>query len=574
MALMPSLAPMSAPLTQASSPRCMSDEPAWESEAEQCVQDIISQDDETSAVQHVPEPMVALVLPDHMCVLPAWVVAPCLSQDEPMLLVGTALARAAAYIKEWLARRLPQVICDTSPLGDMEEPPSKATEAENGQHETDAVREGTTRMKKLVPYDKIALTLPVSLLTCPMQANAYHKPLSESKHNRRTLGPSSAPVSPASPNNGPTSSKVDRQPSLPFTKTQEGREERLLVEELEITEWPGQVTISAKTRSPCQRIPEASVDCLMLTLKRQHHAIINEVSQSALMPCSTEGPPSMVVETKMGRCRMNIISKETTSTIECSPHAIAAPKIAYTSQAWPMQAESLCQPTDELTTSFIKDCCHIVNETSRQTALTPCSPQPELSAPSPSGFPASPNNDILSNEIICQFSHPSEETREDVRGELLVKAVCEPMQLSEETPIKGDPFKPKLPDATAAKWPDQEVVSGKTTNITLRSPYAIASHSSQATQPIRCSEAIQQEPMVKACPLLTKMSGSKEKQPKQAAVSKTRVSTYTHSPESIAALTPPISEPVNQPPAYCPRSSPQIDTRLRWKLPDHGENKR
>jgi hypothetical protein len=89
-ALSPS-SPPSAPPTQMPIPRAsVSDEPAWESEAEQRLRDIISQDDETSAVQHIPKLMIALALPNRMPVLPAQAMAPCLSTDEHPLLVETA----------------------------------------------------------------------------------------------------------------------------------------------------------------------------------------------------------------------------------------------------------------------------------------------------------------------------------------------------------------------------------------------------------------------------------------------------------------------------------------------------
>jgi hypothetical protein len=256
-----------------------------------------------------------------------------------------------------------------------------------------------------VPYAKAAATLPISPLAHPTRANRYHKPTSEPKHNGCASGFPLMAIAPASPNNDLTSNKI-------------------------IAQLKNFVCSPVRLGDVSQR-PDQTAD--------------NKMNEGTLTPCSTEGLPSMVVETKMGCCRMNIVSKETTSTIECSPHAIAGPKIAYTSQAWPMQAESCHRPADE---SFVKGCCHIVNETSRQTTLTPCLPQPEPSAPPPSGSPASPNNDPLSNKITSQLSPPSKKAWENIRGEMSTETVNEPTRSSEETPTERDPFEPKPPNAT------------------------------------------------------------------------------------------------------------------------------
>jgi hypothetical protein len=392
---------------------------------------------------------------------------------------GTCLAQAAAYIRERLSKRSP--VHNTSPPGDMEEPPSKAAKAEVGQQETDAIREGTMRATEYVPHAKAAPTLPISLLARPMRASRYHNPTSEPKCNGCAPDLPSMSVTPARPNNDLIFNKVIAQPMDAV---------RSLVRFEDICWWPKQVAD-------------------------------NKTDEGALTPCSTEGPTSRTGEKKIECCCMNTVSEKTTNTTECSP---------------PSRDEPL--------------------------------------APSTSGSPASPNNDLLSKRIICQLCLPSLKTWEDVRGELLIKAVCEPTQLSEETPIEGDPFKPKLPDTTAAKWPDQEVVGGKTTNVTLCSPYAIASPSSPKRQPIRCCQAVQQGPMLNAISPLMKVSGNKGRRPGQVAISRIEISACLHLPESTAALTPLRSEPVNQPPANFPCWSPQVDTRLRWKPPDHGGNKR
>jgi hypothetical protein len=94
---------------------------------------------------------------------------------------STYLTQAVAYIQECLSKRSP--VHNTSPLGDMEEPPSKAAKAEVGQRETDTIREGTTRAAEYVPHAKAAPMLPISLLACPMWANCYHKPTSKTKLN-------------------------------------------------------------------------------------------------------------------------------------------------------------------------------------------------------------------------------------------------------------------------------------------------------------------------------------------------------------------------------------------------------
>jgi hypothetical protein len=73
---------------------------------------------------------------------------------------------------------------------------------------------------------------------------------------------------------------------------------------------------------------------------------------------------------------------------------------------------------------------------------------------------------------------------------------------------------------------------------------------------------------------LMKVSGDEETWPDQMAISKAEINAYSHSPMPAAALTPPMNEPVTQPPAYPPRLNPEHEMWLRWKPPDLGGSKR
>jgi hypothetical protein len=71
-----------------------------------------------------------------------------------------------------------------------------------------------------------------------------------------------------------------------------------------------------------------------------------------------------------------------------------------------------------------------------------------------------------------------------------------------------------------------------------------------------------------------KVSGDKEAWPDQTAISEIANSTRWHSQESATAHMPTTNGPVSQPLAYPLRSSPEHETWLCWKPPDHGGSKK
>jgi hypothetical protein len=118
---------------------------------------------------------------------------------------------------------------------------------------------------------------------------------------------------------------------------------------------------------------------------------------------------------------------KTTSVCRCSPEA------------------SVAAPTSELGRRSNES----VNRAG-ESPLTPCSPRDEHLALSATSSPASPNNDPLSKRIICQLGLPSSKTWEDIRGELLVKAVNKPMQPNKEALNEGVPLTPEAVDQPLA----------------------------------------------------------------------------------------------------------------------------
>jgi hypothetical protein len=222
------------------SPPHVPEEPAQESEAKRHVYNVIvKEEEEMSAIRHSQEETVALSLPTpssaHQTQSPPALPMQTTPIHHELLLSietapkrrgllpihksaevpsrgveGTCLARAATYIQEHLSKHSP--VHNTSPPGDMEEPPSKAAKAEVGQRETDAIREGTTRATEYVPYAKAAPTLPISLLAHPTWANCYHKPTSEPKCNGCAPDLPSMSVTPMRPNNDLIFNKVIAQP--------------------------------------------------------------------------------------------------------------------------------------------------------------------------------------------------------------------------------------------------------------------------------------------------------------------------------------------------------------------------
>jgi hypothetical protein len=264
----------------------------------------------------------------------------------------------------------------------------------------------------------------------------------------------------------------------------------------------------------------------------------NKMDEDTLMPCSIEGPPSGMGGKKIGCRCTNIVSKKTTSTTECSPHAVVDPTLLAPSSACPTQVGHLHLLTGELALSFI------VNETNRQSTLMPCSPRAKLSAPSTSVSPASPNNDLISHKIIGPDSSAPPE-RNPGEESLLIKAEEEPECSNEHLRLEKDLLKLGLPDATAAKWPSQEAVNRDTTSVRLHLPYILTAPSPLASQHISEAQAVGQWLGSKPNLLLTKVLGDKEARPDQTAISKRVNSTRWYSQESTVAHMPPTNEPVS-----------------------------
>jgi hypothetical protein len=261
-----------------------------------------------------------------------------------------------------------------------------------------------------------------------------------------------------------------------------------------------------------------------------------------------------------------------TEQAEHPPHAIASPKLLVPSSACPTKVESLCRPTDKIAPSFVEDAYDITNKASRQATSTPCSPRHELSALLTSGSPANPNNDLMSNKIICQLDLSSKKAREDVQGgEQLDIAVSMPIRSDEETPTERDPDKSEPSNATDAGRHDQDVISVEVTAVARRSHQICPSSFLPTTRPSQPPEIGCQWLEDKPSLPFTKVSEDKEARPDQRAISKTKVKTCSCSPEAIVALAPSTHEPVSQPPAYpCSSPEPELETRLCWKPPDHG----
>jgi hypothetical protein len=388
----------------------------------------------------------------------------------------------------------------------MKEPPPRVVKMKAEQSNIDNISRGMTNGMEHMPYS-IMMTPVLSgwLVGRPMQANCYHKPSAKCKHligGRCSHNPSPASISANSPNNNPTSSKIDSKCSLPFAKTRESKKELLIeaADEIEHAEWPGQEAISKKNKG-------------------------------SLMPCSTEDPPSRTIEARIEQCHSNFISKKTTGQAECSPHAAVGPKLIIPST----QDKSLLQPTGELAPSIIKN--------SRGTII-------EMTLPG-SGPPASPNNDLLSNKIICQFDLASLRTRKNVReGELLIKTFDKLICLEEEAPAEGDPLEPKQSSTVDAGQHSQNVVSMDIPNVAQCSPHASASPFLPMIRPIPLAEGSCQWLEHKPNLPFTKVSGDKEARPDQTAISEIVNSARWHSQESAAAHMRPTNEPVSRPPAY------------------------
>jgi hypothetical protein len=357
----------------------------------------------------------------------------------------------------------------------MEELSSNVAEAEAGQREKGAIRQGTTRVAEHIPRAEVAPALHIHLLAHPTWANRYHKPSAECNHlirDRRGHDISPASVSADNLDNNPMPS-----------------EKELLVEAAEDDcQQPGQGTASMKKTSICKHSYEASVAAPMSELVRQSNKIVNKADESM---------------------------------------------------------------------------------------LTPCSPQDEHLALSTSSSPASPNNDLLSNKIICQFGLASLRTRKDVQeGELLIKTFDKLIHPEEEAPAEGDPLEPKQSSTVDAGQHSQNVVSMDIPNVAQCSPHASASPFLPMIGPIPPAEGSCQQLEHKPNLPFMKVSGDKETRPHQTAVSKIVNSAHWHSQESAAAHMPPTNEPVSRPPAYTLRSSPEHERRLRWKPPDYGGGKR
>jgi hypothetical protein len=216
----------------------------------------------------------------------------------------------------------------------------------------------------------------------------------------------------------------------------------------------------------------------------------------------------------------------------------------------------------------------IVNKADEST-LMPCSPRDEHLALSTSSSPASPNNDLLSNKIICQFDLASLRTQKDIQeGELLIKTFDKLIRPEEEAPAEGDPLEPKQSSTVDAGQHSQNVVSMDMPNIAQCSPHASASPFLPMIRPIPPAEGSCQWLEHKPNLPFMKVLGDKEARPDQMAISEIVNSTRWHSQESAAAHMPPTNEPISRPPAYTLRSSPEHERRLRWKPPDYGGGKR
>jgi hypothetical protein len=155
----------------------------------------------------------------------------------------------------------------------MEELSSNAAEAEAGQREKGAIRQGTMRVAEHIPRAEVAPALHIPLLAHLTWANRYHKPSAECNHligDRRGHNISPASVSANNPDNDPMPSKKE-----------------LLVEAAEDDcERPGQGTASMKKMSICKHSYEASVAAPMSELVRQSDKIVNKADKSTLTPCS------------------------------------------------------------------------------------------------------------------------------------------------------------------------------------------------------------------------------------------------------------------------------------------------
>jgi hypothetical protein len=230
---------------------------------------------------------------------------------------------------------------------------------------------------------------------------------------------------------------------------------------------------------------------------------------------------------------------------------------------------SVAAPTSEIR----QQVCTAVSEAC-EAALTPCSNQAEPSALSTSGSPASPNNDLLSNKIICQLDLSSKKAREDIQGgEQLDIAVSMPVWSDKETPAERDPVKSEPSNATDAGRHDQDVVSVEVTAVARHSHQICLSSFLPTMRPSQPPEIGCQWLEDKPSLPFTQVSEDEEARPDQRAISKVEACTRPHSPEAVA-LTLPMSEPVSQSPAYPSCSLPEWERRLRWKPLDYGEDMR